>query len=309
MGKHSIRDRYVGTGDGRRRLVAALCDQRLVENNETIAKAVAAAGTVMDFQPGALLVEQGGGDTDVYLILDGTVDVLVNDRLVARRGPRESIGEMIVTDTTTRRSATVKATTSLLALKLTEPKFSALAAKFPTFWKSIAKIVAERLRERNKFHRPPNPLPVLFVGSSIEGLALANELVVGLKFDQINVRVWNTPGVFSPSGVSIDVLMKEIDCADFAGFVFGPDDKIVSRKQKYYAPRDNVVFELGMFMGTLERARTFIISEYGANIKIPSDLLGVTPVTYVRKTGQDLAAMLVPVCIELRKTITNLGVR
>jgi predicted nucleotide-binding protein len=111
--------------------------------------------------------------------------------------------------------------------------------------------------------------------------------------------------------VAIDVLMKEVDNSDFAAFVFGPDDKVASRGERYSAPRDNVVFELGLFMGRLDRTRTFIVAEQKAvkEIKIPTDLLGVTPITYVIKDGQDLPSALVSVCQELRRVFAQLGPR
>ena len=55
---------------------------------------------------------------------------------------------------------------------------------------------------------------------------------------------------------------------------------IESRKKKQAAPRDNVIFELGLFMGALGRERTFIVKPRHVDIKIPSDLLGVTFIEY-----------------------------
>jgi len=295
--------------DGRRRLIEALREQRIVEHDEHLASALADAGEIVEYKPGDPIVMQGASDSDVYFLLDGATDVLVNDAVVAQRGPRECIGEMVIVEGSARRSATVVAKTATCALKVSEKNFTAVADSFPKVWKPLARVEAERLRERNKFHRVPNPTPVLFIGSSVEGLPFANEIVSGLKHEKVVPQVWSTPGIFSPGGVAIDVLLKEVDHADFAAFIFGPDDKITSRNKKYYAPRDNVVFELGLFMGRLDRERAFIVKEQGSDVKIPTDLLGVTPITYVRKEGQDDAAMLAPVCIELGKMVKKLGAR
>ena len=117
------------------------------------------------------------------------------------------------------------------------------------------------------------------------------------------------PGVFGPGGISIDALISEVDASDFAAFIFGPDDKVFSRHQDYEAPRDNVVFELGLFMGRLDRHRSFIIKDQHSDIKIPTDLLGVTPITYVSKPGEDLSAPVATICTELQKVIKAVGVR
>ena len=47
--------------------------------------------------------------------------------------------------------------------------------------------------------------------------------------------------------------------ADFAAFIISPDDTVISRDAENLAPRDNVIFELGLFMGVLNRQRVFLI--------------------------------------------------
>jgi predicted nucleotide-binding protein len=140
-------------------------------------------------------------------------------------------------------------------------------------------------------------------------LSVAQEIQLGIKHDPIKVRPWNTPGVFGPGGIPVDDLINEVDASDFAAFVFGLDDKVFSRKEEYDAPRDNVIFELGLFIGRPDRNRSFIIKDQHADIKIPTDLLGVTPITYVSKVEDDLAGPIGVVCTELRKAIKSLGVR
>jgi len=66
------------------------------------------------------------------------------------------------------------------------------------------------------------------------------------------------------------------------------------------SPRDNVVFEAGLFGGALGMRRTFILHAGGA--KLPSDLLGLTCVRYEEATT---AAEVTVVCQKLRKAIEN----
>lgn len=304
----NMKDRFEGS-DGRSRLIQALRFQRIVENDESLASALAEAGEVVEYPAGTQLITQGAADDEAYFIIDGEAGIYVNTRHVATRKSRESVGEMALIDPSVRRSATVTASTPLTALKVSERKFKEITADNARVWQMLAITIAERLRERSQFHRAPNELPVLFIGSSVEGLRVAQEIQLGLKHEKIKVRPWSMPGVFGPGGIPIDTLIKEVDASDFAAFVFGPDDKVFSREEAYEAPRDNVVFELGLFMGRLDRNRSFIIKDQHADIKIPTDLLGVTPITYVSKAGEDLSASVGTICTELRKVITSVGVR
>jgi CRP/FNR family transcriptional regulator, cyclic AMP receptor protein len=299
--------RFEGS-DGKRRLIDALRDQRLIEHDEALATSLADSGELINVAPGTDLIVQGHADNDIYFIIDGEATVFVNRRPVAVRYPRESLGEMAMIDPAARRSATVAAKKSLTVLKVSEGVFRGLIKDNARVWRSLAIVIAERLRQRERFHRPPNDMPVLFVGSSVEGLPVVRELQLGMKHDRIHVRPWTTPGVFGPGGVPLDSLLREVEASDFAAFIFGPDDKAFSRGEMYEAPRDNVVFELGLFMARLDRNRTFIIKEHSSEIKIPTDLLGIIPITYVVKAGEALSPAIAVVCTELRNAIEATGV-
>lgn len=294
--------------EGKRNLIAALQSCPLVEHNEAIAESLAKAGKLVAFAIDDPIITQGGDDNDVYFILVGQADVLVNNRHVAIRKAGDSVGEMAILNPTEPRSASVLARTDLVALKITEPDFYQVAEQHPRIWKVVAQVVADRLRQRSAFLNLPNTRPLLFLGCTAESLVIAEEIQLGFKHDNIEVKVW-TNGVFGPSSVTIDALMREVNESDFAAFVFSPDDEVISRETRYNAPRDNVVFELGLFMGRLERSRTFIVKEEGSDVKIPTDLLGITLLTYVLRKGSDLTGAVAPICTELRKVIKSLGVR
>lgn len=292
---------------GRELLTEALKEQRIVQHDQAIAARIAAIADLREFTPGSALVQQGDGDNALMLIVSGEVAVTINGRTVATRRHGESVGEMAIVSPNAPRSATVTATKPTLAAVISEEQFAELAKDHPHLWASIAKITCERLREREKFHREKNAMPIVFIGSSIEGLRIARAIVEGLKFDKVVPKLWSTPGLFSAGGATLDTLMKEVEIADFAVFVFGPDDKITSRDVEYQAPRDNVIFELGLFMGRLDRERAFIVKEHGGDIKIPTDLLGITPATYLHKPGQDMATTVEPLCNEIRRVVERLG--
>ena len=289
-------------------MITTLQSCPLVEHNEALASRLAEVGQVVSFDVGDVIMTQGADDNDVFFILVGQAQVTVNGRHVAVREARDTIGEMALLSPTEPRSATVTARTEVVALKVSEPDFHQVAEEHTQVWRVVAQVVADRLRQRSALLNIPNTKPLLFLGCSTESLEIAREIQLGLKHDNVEAMVW-TDGVFGPSGVAVDALLNTVNESDFAVFVFSPDDKVVSRDDEYNAPRDNTVFELGLFMGKLERSRTFIVKEQSADVKVPTDLLGITPLTYVYRGGSNLAAAIAPVCTELRKVINNLGVR
>lgn len=119
----------------------------------------------------------------------------------------------------------------------------------------------------------------LFVGSSTESLDVAYAIQESLdRFCE--VTVWSQ-GVFEPSRYSMDALVDVLDGIDFGVFVFAPDDIVRIGGAESVAARDNVVFELGLFIGRLGRERSFIIIPSGhEDFHIPTHLLGLTPATY-----------------------------
>jgi len=116
-------------------------------------------------------------------------------------------------------------------------------------------------------------LKSIFVGSSKEGLPFARAIKAQLSAD-VEVSIWNE-GLFPLGSVALEELLTFSYRFDFAVLVLTPDDQIVTRNISTESPRDNVLFELGMFMSTLGSDKTFIVKT-DRNLKLPSDLLGLT---------------------------------
>ena len=135
--------------------------------------------------------------------------------------------------------------------------------------------------------------PSVFIGSSSEGLKAANVLQ-SLLAERVQARIWND-GVIHLGETTIESLVGALHEFDFAVLVFTPDDAISSRNQRQASPRDNVVFELGLFTGGLGRNRSYLVVEDGAGLKIPTDLRGVTYAPYRRSGNISLEAALAPV--------------
>ena len=293
---------------GRNRLVSALRKQAIVHDNETLSKELSDQAEVVQLERDDQLIVQDEADDDVYFILAGRLSIVINGREIAIRASGQHVGEMALIDPTASRSASIIAIERTVVAKVSEAFFRPLADKYPRVWQLIAMEIGERLRERNKLVVSTNPRPVLFVGSSKESLPIAQAIQSNLDHDDFIVRLW-TDGVFGASQFPISELEKQVQEADFAALILGPDDQVVSRRERTEAPRDNVIFELGLFMGALSHHRTFVIVPRGCNIKIPTDLLGLIPLDYKIGNSIDLPALLGPACNELRCIIKEVGVK
>ena len=148
--------------------------------------------------------------------------------------------------------------------------------------------------------------PRIFLGSSGEQAKLLQALTRGLE-DVAHVEPWTTS--FNPGTSTLERLLELAHEVDFAAFVFARDDWTTNRPPAsdpagsgQASPRDNVVFEAGLFGGVLGMRRTFILHASGA--KLPTDLLGLTCVRYGEATT---AAEMRVVNQKLRKAIENEG--
>ena len=146
-------------------------------------------------------------------------------------------------------------------------------------------------------------LPSLFIASSTEGLPVAYDVQEALEFD-CHATVWKQ-GVFEPSRTVMQDLLQAAARQDFALFVFTPDDTLKLRGQAVQVVRDNVVFQLGLFIGALGVERCVHLVPRGApGLHLPSDLAGLLALDYPsdRPDGNRLAA-LGPACNKLRRRL------
>src|SRR3989338_7277274 len=98
--------------------------------------------------------------------------------------------------------------------------------------------------------------PSVFVGSSAEGLPIAE--AVQLNLDRACEVVLWSQGVFGLSSGTLETLVDKAADFDFAVLVVTPDDMTQSRGKSQQSPRDNVLLELGLFIGVLGRKRSFV---------------------------------------------------
>ena len=148
--------------------------------------------------------------------------------------------------------------------------------------------------------------PRIFLGSSGKQAKLLQALTRGLE-EVAHVDPWTTS--FNPGTTTLERLVELTREVDFAAFVFAQDDWTTANTTSapspgsgQASPRDNVVFEAGLFGGVLGMRRTFILHANGS--KLPTDFLGLTCIRYGE---QGTAAETRTLCQKLKQAITNEG--
>lgn len=293
--------------DGRHQLLEALKRQEFVAGNVKLADALIKHGELLEFKKGDKLITEGGEDNEIYLLLAGSVAVVIKGNEINVRKAGQHVGEMAAIEPAQKRSATIVAHDTVVALKIKSADFTSIGENYPQIWLPIARELSRRLFQRNELIPPPNEYPKLFIISSTEALEVANEIQSQLQHDVFSA-VWSQ-GVFFAGGYPIEALEKAVSESDFAVAIAQPDDIVETRGTRYSTLRDNVLFELGVFMGRLTRHRAILVHPRVTGLKLPSDLHGLTLVSYDPGKPGELAARLGPACHEIRKLVKNLGVR
>lgn len=148
-----------------------------------------------------------------------------------------------------------------------------------------------------------NP-PRVFIASSREALSVAE--AVNIKLDGFaQVKQWDN--AFDLSSLTLPSLIARTEETDFAVFVFHKDDKTIIRGNEYSSVRDNVIFELGLFIGTLGLEKCFVLVPKSAegNFRLPTDLLGMT-VTAYDDSLEDMTDAVTASCAKVKQSIRKL---
>ncbi|WP_031342456.1 TIR domain-containing protein [Novosphingobium lindaniclasticum] len=276
-------------------LKAGDCIDELLERSE-----------LKSFAAGEVLIEQASDTNELYLIVAGTCDIVVNGRRVGVRGPGNHVGEMAAIQPTQIRSATVIAADTVAALQVSEEVFSDIASRHPDIYRAIAQELSRRLIERNNTVGAYREQVRVFIICSVESLPIARIIANAFEYDPFAVEIWNE-GCFKVSNYTLQDLEGAVDNSDFAIAIAHADDVTESRDEQWPAPRDNVIFELGLFMGRLGRARAILMEPRDQDIKLPSDLSGITTIPYRFAKGGENQRLMGPACNKLRDHINSLG--
>lgn len=148
--------------------------------------------------------------------------------------------------------------------------------------------------------------PKIFIASSVEGLEIAK--IVNVKLEYITEpTLWTD--VFKLSSITLLSLIEKAEETDFAIFIFTPDDKVSIRDNKKNIVRDNVLFELGLFIGKLGLKNCFIIKPRNVDLHILTDLAGITIATYdENRSDKNLTSALTTPCTNIELAMQKIKI-
>lgn len=99
------------------------------------------------YAAGDTIFEAGDEGHHMYVVQDGEVEVLVNDRVIDSLGPGGVFGEMAIIDHSPR-TATVRARTDCKVVPIDDTRFMNHVHRTPFFAIQVMRIMNERLRRR-----------------------------------------------------------------------------------------------------------------------------------------------------------------
>ncbi len=132
----------------------------------------------------------------------------------------------------------------------------------------------------------------VFIGTTIEQKDAIPVLVRHLKRAGFEVLPWLT--AFKPGEYNLEALFRAVTETDAAVFLMTLDDKRWFRGKKDDTPRDNLIFEAGLWMSKYGRRRVFLVVPLRPSQKLglPTDLSGLTVPTSKLRAGGRVAKSL-----------------
>jgi CRP-like cAMP-binding protein len=98
----------------------------------------------LQVEPGTVLCREGKVGREFFVIVDGTADVTKAGKRIARRSGGDFVGEIALL-TTSKRTASVVATTPLRCFILTQSDFRRVLDANPSVQRKVMQALADRL--------------------------------------------------------------------------------------------------------------------------------------------------------------------
>lgn len=295
------------TGDeGRRNLLYALAEQKLVRGSKALAEALASRVVVLEAQTGGAIIHQGGVDNDVFLIVTGSFDVFVNGKRVARRQAGEHVGEMAAVQPTQIRSATVVAAEPSVVARISAAALDDLSQEYPEIHRYVAQELARRLYQRNDHVGSARERINVLLLATQRGQEVAKVVQQTLTSEGFAIRVWD--GGFARTGGSqIQKLQEMAAGVDFALIVVSGVGETLNGEGGWPLARDELMMETGVLLGVLGGDRIVLLEEARGDTLSSRALPGVTDMPWHAREGEDLEVALTSTCTRLRRYFETHG--
>lgn len=152
--------------------------------------------------------------------------------------------------------------------------------------------------------------PRLFVGSASEAKPFVENLCSALT-DFCQVHPWYSSPAFMNMESTLSDLLAATTLYDLGLFILTADDITISRRRKTHSIRDNVLFELGLFLGALGPARTIGLMEEleEKRLKVPSDLSGINLPQFTYSDHDSIVDATTKVLPAIRRKVEKQGLR
>ena len=258
-----------------------LMEMGVTQHDPQIVKRILELGEQVFFKTKENIVEQEDEGDGFFIILRGKVSVRVNNRPVETLKAGDFFGETCALSSLRRRNATIRALEDANLLVISRQDMRCIFEQFPKVICHVALTLTDRLTSRSNYIRRRNDTPEIFVGSSTKGAKLIDQ-IEKTKLSQIAV-IHRWEGIFTLTESFLQSLIHAAETVDYALLIFTPDDWSLARRVLGKAPRANVVFELGLFLGALGKTKTFVMAPEGfdkSRLLIPTDLSGIQFLTY-----------------------------
>lgn len=119
--------------------------------------------------------------------------------------------------------------------------------------------------------------PKVFVGSADEARKMVDAIVKNLSGD-FEVQRWKE--AFPSGDMTLLAFLQAVDASAFGCFILSPADRVIDGISEAEldvdptprpAPRDNVLVEIGAFLGRYGRDHTIILEPEDVQLKLPTD--------------------------------------
>jgi len=108
----------------------------------------ATVGTIMDYAPGDMIFREGDEPNFMYLVLSGSVEIIVKGAVLDKIGPGQALGILSLLDGESRSAGARACEPTQLAL-IDHKKFRYMVEEMPQFCWYVMGELAHRLRATN----------------------------------------------------------------------------------------------------------------------------------------------------------------